>query len=173
MLQSRFADSLWSDMNRLYKSRAVADLCISLQEEFDADVPVLLFLTLADRSGLGCEDHAFRIFLDLAGEWREHVVRPIRSVRQALKGHCSSVGESELREEIKRIELQAEKLHVVRLAGTFPGTGADAGELAYRYLRERGLSERMCRTALSVLADAVACLGAPDRSPPLTSIESE
>ena len=170
MPQSRFADSIWSDMNRLYKSRAVAELCISLQAEFDVDVPVLLFLTLADRSDLGCEDQAFRIFLDLAGDWREHVVRPLRSVRQALKGHCGSADESELREGIKRIELQAEKLHVVRLAENFPGTGAEARELALRYLTERGLSESVCRASLSVLADAVACLSRPDRSPPFTSI---
>ena len=173
MQQSRFADSLWSDMNRLYKSRAVAELCISLQAEFDVDVPVFLFLTLADRSGLGCEDQAFRIFLDLAGDWREYVVRPLKSVRQALKEHCGSADESELREEIKRIELQAEKLHVVRLAENFPGTGADARELAFRYLTERGLLESMSRASLSTLADAVACLSRPDRSPPSTSIESE
>ncbi|WP_018897770.1 TIGR02444 family protein [Rhizobium sp. 2MFCol3.1] len=157
MQKTGFAAHVWPNMILLYADSRIAQLCLSLQDEFDADVPVLLLLVLADRRGMSCEDEAFHKFLADAATWRELVVRPLRTLRRAMKGHCAPGAETALRENIKRIELQAERVHVARLAKAFPVSPAREKrehDLADRYLIERGVPSEQRRDCLS-LFDAV------------------
>ncbi|MDS7594267.1 TIGR02444 family protein [Agrobacterium tumefaciens] len=157
MQQTGFAAHVWPNMILLYADNKVAQLCLSLQDEFDADVPVLLLLVLADRHGMSCEDEAFDRFLADAATWRELVVRPLRAIRRAMKGRCDAGAETALREDIKRVELQAERLHIARLTEAFPVSsvaGKREPDLADRYLTERGVPSEQRRDCLA-LFDAV------------------
>jgi uncharacterized protein (TIGR02444 family) len=161
MQQTSFADSVWPNMILLYLDSRVSDLCLSLQDEFDADVPVLLLLVLADQYGLSCEKDAFDRFVNGAAVWRDRVVRPLRSVRQAMKGHCATDSEAALREEIKRVELLAEKLHVARLAEAFPMDAPEQHpkyDLADRYLADCGLSGERRSACLLLFDDVITKL---------------
>lgn len=157
MQQTGFTTNVWPNMILLYADSRISQLCLSLQDEFDADVPVLLLLVIADRRGISCEDEAFDQFLTDAATWRELVVRPLRTLRRAMKGRCEAGAETALREDIKRVELQAERLHVARLAEAFPvspAAGNSKHDLADRYLIERGVPDEQRRDCLS-LFDAV------------------
>lgn len=164
-MHTDLADSLWPEMVRLYAREHVSELCLSLQDEFDVDVPVLLFLVLTDRNGIGCDEHAFGRFLVEAARWRECVVRPLRTIRRAMKKHVMTTDESALREEIKRIELNAEKLHVSRLANAFPEGNDHKGTLAERYLTDRGLSADRRKAITALFRDVLPDITA-DREPP-------
>ncbi len=161
MQQTGFATSVWPNMILLYADSRVSQLCLSLQDEFDADVPVLLLLVIADRRGISCEDAALDQFLAEAATWRELVVRPLRTLRRAMKGHCDAGAETALREDIKRVELQAERLHVARLAEAFPTSpvaGNSKHHLADRYLIERGVPSQQRRDCLSLFDAVIARL---------------
>lgn len=120
--ESRF----WRFSLRFYAMPAVAPACLRLQDEAQVDVNIALFLlwqALAHRSVSEQEiraiDHAVR-------SWRDEVVRPLRRVRRVLKIHSTSAREGDamaLRSEVKRSELQAEKLEQQMLAGFGGSTG--------------------------------------------------
>lgn len=168
MMQSHeFAESAWPAMLRLYADSRIPPLCLSLQEEFDADIPLLLVLVLADLNGITCTPGAFEHFLADAALWRETVVRPLRTVRQALKQICATDEETALREDIKRIELQAEKLHVARLIMVLPADTCGIHALADVYLAECRLSPERRAASLSLFHDAWAQqAGAPTSTTP-------
>lgn len=158
MRDETFAETLWPDMLRLYAGEGVAPLCLSLQDEADVDVPLFLFLLLADRHQLGCAGADLQSFLSAASAWRETVVRTLRGIRRAMKSNFDGEGEMQLREEIKRLELQAEKQHVARLARDFvPSAGAE-GSLGRRYLAECAVPASLMQAFEKVFPPAIAAL---------------
>lgn len=154
MQSHEFAERAWPDMLRLYADPRIPALCLSLQDEFDADIPLLLVLLSADRHRLTCAPEAFERFLVDAARWRETVVRPLRGVRQTMKQDCTTDDENTLREDIKRIELQAEKLHVTRLTKSFPAAAGSIDALAERYLAHCHVPPDRRKASLSLLDDA-------------------
>tara|TARA_B110000503_G_C7085663_1_gene387175 strand:+ start:727 stop:1260 length:534 start_codon:yes stop_codon:yes gene_type:complete len=109
----------WTFSVQLYGQPRVPDVCIDLQETHDIDINVLFYLLFcAARSEAFDEVNVAR--LDTAVQpWREGVVRPLRTARRALKTDVLSAlanDEDTLRNTIKTIELQAEKLQQYALA---------------------------------------------------------
>jgi uncharacterized protein (TIGR02444 family) len=156
MQHTEFAERVWPEMLRLYADSRIPPLCLSLQEEFDADIPLLLVLVLADRNHITCTPEAFERFLADAAGWRETVVRPLRAVRQTMKQVCDTAEETALREDIKRVELQAEKLHVARLVASLPAETGGTPALADCYLAECRLPPDRRVASLSLFDDAYA-----------------
>ncbi|MCA0942728.1 TIGR02444 family protein [Salipiger pacificus] len=140
MEREKFCTSVFAEMVKFYGSSGISGECLNLQHEFDADVPIFLICVLADRAGHGLSDPAFSDWIGSATEWRETVIRPLRSVRVTLKPKVADPAANALRERIKAVELEAEKLHVEALADGFLA-GAGEGDLAPRYLRLLGLRE--------------------------------
>ncbi|MDO1582503.1 TIGR02444 family protein [Rhizobium oryzicola] len=171
MQDETFSEMLWPDMLRLYAMPDVAPLCLSLQDEADVDVPLLLFLVLADRHQLGCSAADLQTFLSAASQWRETVLRPLRDIRRAMKNAFDGEGETALRDEIKRLELQAEKQHVARLARNFTPSDGAVGLLARRYLTERAIPAHLLHAFKDVFPPAVAALG-PMHSSDIISMTS-
>lgn len=106
----------WDFSVRTYRTAGVADECLFLQNEFGADVNMLLYCCWA-AAGFGKFDgELFDQACGLSDEWANNVVRPLRSARTWMKHTgCSLDAMSaddcmRLREEIKKLELGAEKL---------------------------------------------------------------
>lgn len=158
MQQDTFAETLWPDMLRLYAMEGISSMCLRLQDEGDVDVPLLLFLVLADRHGLKCSEADFERLLSAASVWRETVVQPLRDIRRAMKGVFEREAETAFRDEIKRMELQAEKLHVSRLTGSFMPSASASGALVRRYLTEIRLPEALMQAFAGGFAPAVEAL---------------
>jgi len=116
---------------RLYSRPEVPPACLALQDEGGADVNLLLFLLyLADCGRLLDETQVIALD-DATRPWREKVVKPIRGVRRLLKaevGAFAPAATGALRDEMKRVELAAEKLQQLTLEALAPP--ASAGEAA-------------------------------------------
>ncbi|MBC7781781.1 MAG: TIGR02444 family protein, partial [Proteobacteria bacterium] len=123
------SDGFWSFSLRLYARPEVPPACLALQDEGGADVNLVLFLLyLADRGRLldateiaGLE-RATRV-------WRVQVVEPLRNVRRVLKTDVDAFTQARtaaFRDEVKRIELGAEKLEQSTLEALAPATTAGA-----------------------------------------------
>lgn len=140
MAATSFLDRLWPDMCACYRDAALARACLALQEQHDVDVPLLLALCLAERAGHPIGREALPALVEASAAWREAAILPLRSARREMKGRFTGPAELGLRDEIKRLELEAERLHVIRLAQSFPPARDDAGGTALAYLATRGVS---------------------------------
>jgi len=134
-------DRVWPQMCAAYRVPALAQACLHLQDSRDVDVPLLLVLCLLDRQGHGLGESDLAALVASAKDWREAAIRPLRQARQAMKGRFGAEAELALREAIKRLELEAERLHVARLVAAYP-TSAGGGAGAAAYLNLCGVPAR-------------------------------
>ena len=130
---------LWDFSLRFYALPGVAATCIDLQDRHGVDVNVLLFLLFLAEAGraVSAEDVA-RIDSEVR-TWRDGVVAPLRMARRNLRTRTSRVDPAAaeaLRTNVKRIELEAERLQQETLERSFPsaatGTAAASGTVAAR-----------------------------------------
>lgn len=136
-----FPARAWPDMCLAYRDGELAGACLALQQAFSVDVPLLLVLSLADRAGHGLVTGTVATLENSARDWRETVIVPLRQTRQAMKSRYLAPAEVALRGDIKRAELEAEHLHVLRLAGLMPAAVADRPSAARHYLTACGLTD--------------------------------
>lgn len=148
-----FAAKVWTAMCDLYRTPAVAQLCVGLQDTFGVDVPLLLLLFHADQWAMGSEINAL---LTDAASWREDVVKPLRTIRQTMKGQYTEDDEVQLREAVKALELRAEHVHVSRLARSFllHTTTTGASQMSDAYLQRCGVPESEREAALLIFKAA-------------------
>jgi uncharacterized protein (TIGR02444 family) len=103
----------WRFSLRFYARAKVSAACLALQDEAGVDVNLLLFLLfLAEHQRqVNAEEVAAIDRAVLA--WRDSVVRPLRSLRRALKtgiGEISDTVSETFRGQIKRLELESEHI---------------------------------------------------------------
>jgi len=136
-------NGFWRFSLAVYAAPGVAEECLALQDEFGADINLLLFCAWAGTKRAGVLGDA-----DIAGaeaavvNWRNDVVRPLRAVRRTLKRIEGD--DSGLRSKVKTVELAAEQVEQAMLysyAGSRwpesrPAAGADTvAENVRTYMR--------------------------------------
>jgi uncharacterized protein (TIGR02444 family) len=139
--------SLWDFSLRVYARPGIAPLCLELQDNYGADVNLLLW-------GLWLEDQQKQLTVSRlqqaeaqVASWVKETIQPLRQIRRQLKnqyGTTDSLIES-LRQTIKQAELQAEQqeqFQLQTLAATWPLTTSalPSGENLRVYLEHLGLS---------------------------------
>ncbi len=105
--------AFWQFSLRFYGRPGVPELCLALQDEHDVDVNLLFLLIFLAKQGRRLSVGDVRAIDCETAAWRTNVVQPLRALRRQLKNGFppmdAAVTEA-LRGEIKRCELQAEKL---------------------------------------------------------------
>lgn len=139
MTELAFPRRVWADMCAAYRDAALGRACLDVQEKYGADVPLLLVLCIADRLGRGIARDNLEALVLESKDWRDIVILPLRRARNDMKGRFTAPAESGLRDDIKRLELEAERLHVQRLAEAFPPSAGNGESAALMYLAMRGL----------------------------------
>lgn len=121
--------AFWRFSLRFYALPKIAPACLALQDEAKVDVNLLLFLLfLADGGRAVTREDVARLDASVA-PWRSEVVEPLRAVRRQLKGSVGDIppATSEaLRNMVKKIELEAERLEQGRLQNQAPNLGKPA-----------------------------------------------
>lgn len=133
-------ESFWDFSLSFYNDAEVQQACLRFQDTHGGDVNVMLYLLY--RAGQGAAFGTGGVAaLDAAiAPWREEMVRPIRDLRRALKGklYLPDAGAQEsFRNQLKKVELNAEKLQQTVLEGNAPEadqTGLDPRDAAARSL---------------------------------------
>jgi uncharacterized protein (TIGR02444 family) len=119
---------LWNFAVRLYALAGVEDACLQLQEAGD-DVCLLLAGAWLQRRGTPCRDERVQALRELAAPWQREVVAPLRQTRRAWRGMAGQDPVlATLREQLKRLELEAERLLLQRieaLAGNWPSEASE------------------------------------------------
>jgi uncharacterized protein (TIGR02444 family) len=110
------SEGFWDFSVRTYRTEGVPDACLSLQNDYGADVNMLLYCCWIGACVGKFEEGLFDDASAFSTHWADNVVRPLRSARTWMKhSGCSAEPiptEScmELREEIKSAEFASEKL---------------------------------------------------------------
>jgi uncharacterized protein (TIGR02444 family) len=114
------AREFWAFSLDFYRRPGVAETCLALQDREGKDVNLVLWCLWTGWSGRGrlSAGHLVRAEATVA-PWRRDVVVPLRSVRRTLKG-SSVAGAEALRDRVKTLELESERLQQVLLASLAP-----------------------------------------------------
>ncbi len=80
----------WRYSLEIYSNRAVKDICLELQDDFGADVNLLLLSLWLAELGLTVDTHGFSGLLNLSNRWQTSVLHPLRTERRAQKRENTS-----------------------------------------------------------------------------------
>ncbi|AVD85352.1 TIGR02444 family protein [Pseudomonas sp. SWI6] len=119
---------LWNHALALYARPGVKQACLALQAS-GADVCLLLCGTWLQIRGVAASRARVGALRELAAPWQREVVAPLRHLRQQWREAATSDPQLlALREQVKGLELQAEKALLERLQQRSQQWPADAGE---------------------------------------------
>ncbi len=164
VLRARLLDHpLWEFALALYARPGVEAACLRLQDEAGVDVCELLWRCWLLRHGAR-PSPALEAALPAVLAWQQEVTVPLRALRRRLKAEAATAGGvAELRETLKRAELQAEGETLSRLERLATSEGFPlctiGGSDAEKVLASRLTSQK--KPDLSTLATLIAQLDPP------------
>lgn len=119
-------NDLWRFAETLYQRPGVEAACLHLQTQ-GADVCLLICAAWLERRMIACSGERIAALRNLAQPWQEQVVIPLRQVRQHWREAAQSDNAlAQLREQIKQLELTAEREQLQRLTACSQGWLATA-----------------------------------------------
>lgn len=149
---------LWRFAQDLYQQAGVEAACLHLQEQ-GADVCLLLCAVWLERRQIDCCAAYAQALRQRAQPWQQEVVMPLRQLRQNWREQAHADDAlARLREQVKALELAAERQQLERLAEcskTWPQNAATA-----TYWLETLATEGANRDALHALRIAGGRLNA-------------
>lgn len=115
---------LWSFTLDFYARPGVEQACLSLQAS-GANVCLLLCGVWLTRRGIACNNERVQEIGQLATPWHDDVVRPLRELRTQWRASAQRDEQlSLLREQVKALELEAERELLARLEAQTLGWSA-------------------------------------------------
>ena len=126
------ADNFWQFSVTLYREPGIAETCLDLQNQHGFDVNLVLFCIWYGLARGPLPAHLLQQAIDFSSHWKQLVVQPLRETRTRMKQDPTleslpAVSEIKaLREDIKRLELNSERIQqqeLQRLADNLQDTG--------------------------------------------------
>lgn len=149
------SSDLWSFSLKTYALPGVQEACLRLQDD-GADVCLLLCGAWLGWRGVKCDGQRLERLMALAGPWQRDVIRPLRALRIDWRTAATTDTDlGTLREQLKSLELEAERRLLLRLQEQVRDWPADQAGSLDDWLE--GLAAGATdRGALQVLSAAVA-----------------
>jgi uncharacterized protein (TIGR02444 family) len=105
----QYDNEFWRFSLAAYGEAGVAEECLALQQAIGADINLLLFCAWTGARGIALGGDDIEHVMARVAAWQDHVVRPLRSVRQNMKGLKLEDSEN-FRARVKSIEIEAEQI---------------------------------------------------------------
>lgn len=125
----RAESPFWRFSLRFYGRPGISDACVALQDGAGADVNLLLFLLFLADHGIQVSAADIARLDGAVAQWRDTVIKPLRSLRRALKQGVDFIPgpvSETFRAQIKRMELESEQIEQHRLEEFMTGLGSPA-----------------------------------------------
>ncbi|HDS1697225.1 MULTISPECIES: TIGR02444 family protein [unclassified Pseudomonas] len=149
---------LWNYALTLYARPGVQAACLELQA-LGGDVCLLLCATWLQARGVAVLGERAQALQELAEPWQREVVAPLRSLRQQWRANASDDAQlAALREQVKGLELRAEKTLLERLQERSRQWPAGSHEPADDWLARLAPDQALHHDALVQLRVAAAAL---------------
>lgn len=114
--------ALWDWTLKAYAGAGVPEACLTLQDQHGQNTSLLLWAVWAEAADTVLLARA----ADVARRWEALSLTPIRAVRRALKPAFDGIGDRDregLREDVKAVELRAERVLMESLEALTDGHG--------------------------------------------------
>lgn len=122
---------LWNFALRTYAQPGVESACLALQEA-GCDVCLLLAGAWLERRATPCTHERLQVLREQAQHWQREVIAPLRRTRQQWRAEAAGDAQlTSLRERLKALELEAERVLLQRLealAENWPNDTAEAAD---------------------------------------------
>jgi len=126
--------TFWESSLALYRRPGVPEACLRLQDRDGLDVNLVLWCVWLGVTGRPLDEDLLGRAMAAVAPWRARAVLPLREIRRDLKPGVPGAPAAEtaaLRESIKKMELAAERIQHLILAGLAPPPGAAAAADAH------------------------------------------
>ena len=149
--------ALWDWTLKAYGQAGVPEACLTLQDDYGQNTSLLLWAVWAETADAALLARA----ADIAHRWEALALTPVRAVRRALKPAFEGVGDGareDLREDVKAVELRAERVlmeSLEALDGKGGGEGGGAHALAALEAASAAWGKPAPAQALAALATAL------------------
>jgi uncharacterized protein (TIGR02444 family) len=151
--------SLWQFALAFYARQGVADACLFLQDEHNANICLLIglrWLDLQDRI-LAPED--WDDLFSCTRQWSREIIEPLRKLRRALKYPFGGLDMDDLQEQIRQTIKQAELLAEKKLLAEIerwsvrilPGSQVSRDSNLGKYLTDLGVEKSYTDSLLQKL----------------------
>jgi uncharacterized protein (TIGR02444 family) len=131
-------ESFWDFSVRTYRTTGVPDACLSPQNDYGADVNMLLYCCWIGPHAGQFDAQLFAQATRFSTQWADNVVKPLRCARTWMK-HTGCLTDPvateacmDLRDKIKSVEFAAEKLQqetLESLVSINPAHNSDANQV--------------------------------------------
>ena len=124
------AEALWPYALEVYGRPGVEPLLLALQDARGQCAPYLLWSLWMAASGRAADDAALRSCAALARAWQDAAIAPLRRLRRDLKTDVKpgpKPARERLRQGVKKLELDAERMLLQMLEEASPAPGAASG----------------------------------------------
>ncbi|MCW3149513.1 TIGR02444 family protein [Stutzerimonas stutzeri] len=144
---------LWTFALACYARPGVESACLELQEH-GADVCLLLCAAWLEARHIDATPERLQQLSEIAMPWQQQTLLPLRRLRQDWRARAKQDAElSQLREQLKALELQAERIVLGRLERVTRGWRSGATSSGWLGLLAAATGSEY-RAALAVLRDA-------------------
>jgi len=135
----------WDFSLSVYAEPGVADECLVLQDRHDLNVNLVLLAAYLGSAGVALNEERWEAAASEIAWLDETVVRPLRSIRRALKSHADPHGDLGARGQdvyrtIKTAEIDAERLEQDALYRWAGGSSAGVAAVDGRALIARNMA---------------------------------
>jgi uncharacterized protein (TIGR02444 family) len=107
--------SLWVFSCNLYSQPRIKAACLYLQDEHEVNVPLLLFCCWTGQYYQSLSPPQFAAIQESVEHWTAHCILPLRQLRRSMKTMQASPQWETIREQVKSVELAAEKQLILTL----------------------------------------------------------
>ncbi|MCE9648772.1 MAG: TIGR02444 family protein [Parvibaculum sp.] len=153
------ADAFWDFSTALYARSGVEAALLALQDVDGLEINLVLFCLFAGGRGQSLDGASVAAMQGVGYIWGREVVRPLRAARRQLKPLSENGTAAALREEVKKVELAAEKAMQAALAELLTPAGEGGRLVAEANLAALIMAEGLAMTpanagALGTVLDA-------------------
>lgn len=107
----------WQYSCALYGNKPVEVACLDLQNDFQADVNLLLFICwLTHKEYIASDKKTIKAMIEISTPWQRDVVEPLRQLRQQI-GAMQGMDAKNVKTSLLRSEQEAEKYEQFALVG--------------------------------------------------------
>lgn len=153
-------ESFWDYAHHLYRQPGVEEICLALQDEAGADVNMVLFACWYGTTRGTFRDDTFTRAQAFSTNWSSVITGALRNGRRWMKENPLDTGNADLqaqyallREELKKLELQAEQFHENMLESLV----SDPAEHLETPQQQQAVTENLNRYALDSGLDTNLC----------------
>jgi len=113
----KFPDSeLWRYSTQVYQITDVEDSCLQLQNQFDADVNILLYCCWAGDKTHTLNNEEISALQTVSNPW-QNILKPLRDARQMMKQHVIPIPADQRQQTVTNMsELEINAEHMAQLA---------------------------------------------------------